>query len=118
MCGIFALMSKLDVSVIQNEFEKGKNRGPEYSKLTKINLLHAKDNNMYLGFHRLAINGLNDKSNQPLVHSGVFLICNGEIYNYKQLYDMMNLKGQTDSDCEVIIHLYQKYGLHIARTAN
>ena len=56
MCGIFALMSKLDVSVIQNEFEKGKNRGPEYSKLTKINLLHAKDNNMYLGFHRLAIN--------------------------------------------------------------
>ena len=110
MCGIFALMSKLDVSVIQNEFEKGKNRGPEYSKLTKINLLHTKDNNMYLGFHRLAINGLNDKSNQPLIHNGVFLICNGEIYNYKQLYDMMNLKGQTDSDCEVIIHLYQKYG--------
>jgi asparagine synthase (glutamine-hydrolysing) len=39
------------------------------------------------------------------------LICNGEIYNYKELYKLMNVSPNTDSDCEVIIHLYLKYGI-------
>jgi asparagine synthase (glutamine-hydrolysing) len=67
---------------------------------------------MSLGFHRLAINGLNKISNQPLIFQDIVLICNGEIYNYKELYALMEIDTPTTgSDCEVIIHLYLKYGI-------
>jgi asparagine synthase (glutamine-hydrolysing) len=107
MCGIFALLNSTDINIniIKNEFMKGKNRGPEFSKL------ESRFMKMVLGFHRLAINGLNEISNQPLVINDVVLICNGEIYNYKQLFKQMNIEAKTGSDCEVIIHLYIKYGI-------
>ncbi|NDB85328.1 MAG: hypothetical protein EB127_21895, partial [Alphaproteobacteria bacterium] len=60
---------------------------------------------------RLAINGLNAESNQPITIGDVSLICNGEIYNYKELYLSMDVTPETDSDCEVIVHLYLKYGM-------
>ena len=105
MCGIFALLNESFPSNVINEFEKGKHRGPENSTL-KTNYLQ-----MILGFHRLAINGLNEESNQPLVFENIVLICNGEIYNYKQLYKQMKTNYTTNSDCEVIIHLYITYGI-------
>jgi len=108
MCGIFSLLNTGGFSnqFITQQFEKGKNRGPEYSKLAPY-----LNYNFYLGFHRLAINGLNEKSNQPIIINNVLLICNGEIYNYKYLYNLMDAKPETDSDCEVIIHLYLRYGI-------
>jgi asparagine synthase (glutamine-hydrolysing) len=110
MCGIFALLNTDNLSIeekinVIEQFQKGKNRGPEYSKL-EYNYFK-----MILGFHRLAINGLNTESNQPIVYNNIVLICNGEIYNYKQLYKYMDVTPVTDSDCEVIIHLYLKYGI-------
>jgi len=106
MCGIFALLNyNIDTKTINNEFMKGQGRGPEFSKLDTSYI------KMTLGFHRLAINGLNEESNQPLVINDIVLICNGEIYNYKQLYKYMNIEPQTGSDCEVIIHLFIKYGI-------
>ena len=107
MCGIFTLLNnlKFDIDVINREFMKGQKRGPEFSKL------ETSYSNMVMGFHRLAINGLNNESNQPLVINDVVLICNGEIYNYTKLYKYMNIVPRTGSDCEVIIHLYIKYGL-------
>ena len=107
MCGIFALLNYYNYSLdeINNEFMKGQSRGPESSKLDTNYM------KMVLGFHRLAINGLNEESNQPLVVNDVVLICNGEIYNYKQLYQYMDITPTTGSDCEVIIHLYIKYGI-------
>jgi len=107
MCGIFALLNcnKFSNNIIEKEFMKGKNRGPEFSKLDTSFM------KMTLGFHRLAINGLNEESNQPLVINDIVLICNGEIYNYQQLYKYMNITPKTGSDCEVIIHLYLKYGI-------
>jgi len=110
MCGIFSLLNtdNSDISnklIIEEQFNKGKRRGPEYSKLENSYM------KMVLGFHRLAINGLNSESNQPIVYKDVILICNGEIYNYKQLYKYMDIIPETDSDCEVIIHLYIKYGI-------
>jgi asparagine synthase (glutamine-hydrolysing) len=107
MCGIFALLNTNDINKnnVLEQFEKGKNRGPEFSKLDDSYF------NMILGFHRLAINGLNSHANQPIVYNNVVLICNGEIYNYRQLYEYMNVKPDTDSDCEVIIHLFIKYGI-------
>lgn len=82
MCGIFALLnneyfSKAD---IQQEFEKGKHRGHEFSKLTS-NLIMKTD----FGFHRLSINGLNEASNEPLIIDDIVLICNGVIYNLRRV---------------------------------
>ena len=108
MCGIFSLLnSSLDCemeTMTNEQFYKCKGRGPEYSTL---NTYHK----LILGFHRLAINGLNDESNQPIIYNDIILICNGEIYNYEKLYQYMNVKPITNSDCEVIIHLYLKYGI-------
>jgi asparagine synthase (glutamine-hydrolysing) len=113
MCGIFAILNDNNNSsneILQREFVKGERRGPEASNLNSI------DTNCILGFHRLAINGLNDESNQPLIIDDIILICNGEIYNFYGLYELMDIKPTTGSDCEVIIHLYLKYG--IAKTVN
>jgi len=107
MCGIFAILNNTNIprTFVIKEFEKGKNRGPEFSVFKNV-MIQAD-----FGFHRLAINGLNDKSNQPIIIKEIALICNGEIYNYKELYEDMRVKPVTDSDCEVIIHLYMKYGI-------
>ena len=111
MCGIFALLHNKDSILynkdrILNEFNKGQNRGPEKSVLE-----YYDNNKIVLGFHRLAINGLNDISNQPIVADGLRLICNGEIYNYKELYKKYHFTPRTESDCEIIIHLYKKFGI-------
>ena len=106
MCGIFALLNtSYNINIVNSEFMKGKPRGPEFSKLDYSYL------KMNLGFHRLAINGLSEESNQPLVINDIVLICNGEIYNYKKLYEIMNITPLTGSDCEVIIYLYIRYGI-------
>lgn len=108
MCGIFALLnnaSRITYSNVETAFNLGKNRGPEYSKL-----LENSENEIF-GFHRLAINGLDSKSNQPFIFDDIILICNGEIYNYKKLFKNLNIIPNTNSDCEIIIHLYKKYGI-------
>lgn len=114
MCGIFTLINytrtvssgTIDTNKIIEIFNKGVNRGPESS------VIQFKDTLNYIkGFHRLAINGLNNESNQPLIFGEYSLICNGEIYNYKQLYQMMNIEPTTGSDCEIIIHLFIRYGI-------
>lgn len=109
MCGIFALLNYIEFynnETIEREFMKGQKRGPEFSKLdTSLN------KNLVFGFHRLAINGLDSESNQPFLINDIMLICNGEIYNYKQLYKQIGITPKTNSDCEIIIHLYEKYGI-------
>lgn len=109
MCGIFAFlnlnMQTCERNCIEEQFMKGQSRGPENS------VLDCSHFQVTLGFHRLAINGLNTQSNQPIVYENITLICNGEIYNYKKLYEVLNIQPQTESDCEVIIHLYLKYGI-------
>lgn len=107
MCGIFGLLNNkqtFDDKLIKTAFDKGANRGPEDTKLAHYS------EKLILGFKRLAINGLNTSSSQPMTIGGVTLICNGEIYNYKELYAMMGISPTTGSDCEVIIRMYKKYG--------
>jgi len=109
MCGIFALLNNTlteeQYELLLKSFMIGKSRGPEKSDMVRV------FTQTFLGFHRLAINGLNDKSNQPLYYNGIILICNGEIYNYKTLVEELDIQFTTDSDCEIIIHLYLKYGM-------
>jgi len=110
MCGIFVILNAdnapVDEKYIDFEFMKGQNRGPDCSKIyTSLN------NAAYLGVHRLSINGLNSNSDQPITVDGVTVICNGEIYNYKQLYKTLDVMPTTDSDCEVIIHMFIAHGI-------
>jgi asparagine synthase (glutamine-hydrolysing) len=107
MCGIFLLLNDIrDEEKIISNFEKGKMRGPESSNITFFH-----DHKAGFGFHRLAINGLNNSANQPMTIDGYTLICNGEIYNYKELHEFFAIKNSTGSDCEIIIHLYKKFGI-------
>lgn len=108
MCGIFSIINinyNLLTSVdIENSFMNGVSRGPEHSNRLKLD-------NCFHGFHRLAINGVNDKSNQPITIDNITLLCNGEIYNYKELYKYIDEVPRTESDCEIIIYLYKKFGI-------
>ena len=111
MCGIYSFLNYkkqgLSIENIKIEFLNGINRGPEDSKEKII-----EDYDTYLGFHRLAINGFNDtNASQPMEIDEIILICNGEIYNHKQLFNTMNIKPKSKSDCEVIIYLYKYYGI-------
>ena len=109
MCGILSIIGDTDI-FDETYFHKGSKRGPEHSIFTH----YSKE--VLFGFHRLAINGLNAASNQPIIIDNIILICNGEIYNYKYLYELSNSIPLTESDCEVIIHMYKKYGISTTLT--
>lgn len=108
MCGIFALLNNKDTKIsttfIKEQANRASHRGPDNSK-TEIR------NNDFIAFHRLAINGLDKQSDQPLILNNILLICNGEIYNYKRLYELIDINPVSNSDCEIIIHMYQLYGM-------
>ncbi len=113
MCGIFAYLSKQKISDeskidITKIAMLSKIRGPD-NTVTRI-----VDEYKYLVFHRLCINDLSEAGNQPLNHPddvGLTLICNGEIYNYNELIQQNNFSLSSSSDCEVILHMYKKYGI-------
>lgn len=105
MCGIFAVFNDKEHGKYETNFNNGKNRGPDNSTFLTVS------EKILLGFHRLSINGLDNSSDQPLQHDNIILICNGEIYNYKELGQHLDIKMNTHSDCEIIIHLYKKYGI-------
>jgi asparagine synthetase B (glutamine-hydrolysing) len=73
MCGIFSIISKnkeLNINEIKECFEKGKNRGPEESRI-----VNYQEKNIF-GFHRLAINGIEDvTAMQPFNIENYILIC-------------------------------------------
>ena len=68
---------------------KCKKRGPDNTVTRTI------DQNKFLMFHRLKINDISELGNQPIVHPEDFnitVICNGEIYNWKEHADKNNFK--------------------------
>jgi len=60
----------------------------------------------------LAINDLSSDGNQPFISNdgNTILVCNGEIYNYKQLASEYQIELTSNSDCEIIMQLYLKIG--------
>ena len=67
-----------------------------------------------LGHRRLSIIDL-DKGHQPVSNEdgSVWIVFNGEIYNYQELRRQLEQKGhtfRTDSDTETIVHLYEDLG--------
>lgn len=108
MCGIFGYSGHdIEPEALNNAFLKTRKRGPDN------NILKSITDNLIFGFHRLSINDTSFKGNQPLFHpkKPYCIICNGEIYNYKQLVEENNFTMYSNSDCEVILYLYEKYGI-------
>ena len=108
MCGIWAILGK---SLTQEErqalLRKLEARGPEFTTLQDIS-----GTNVTLGFTRLAINGLTPNGNQPFVKGSTYIICNGEIYNYKELANRWMIPlAEGTSDCAVIASLAEQLGM-------
>lgn len=107
MCGIFSLIDlkikNLDVVKIFKDFMCLKHRGPDSSHFEIYN-------NVIIGFHRLAIINNSFSGNQPFIlndeNRTILFICNGEIYNYKELIEKYSLLSEVKSDCFVIPQIY------------
>jgi asparagine synthase (glutamine-hydrolysing) len=117
MCGIWLYIAQrgtYDINTIFASSQKLKSRGPDRNCTHKLSF---NDYDIYLSFYRLAIMDLSTDGDQPFVlqenSRTIYLLCNGEIYNYKYLVDKYNLqdKLKSHSDCEVLIHLYSVIGL-------
>jgi asparagine synthase (glutamine-hydrolysing) len=72
------------------------------------------DNRCLLGHNRLSIIDLEGGA-QPLANEdqSVWVVCNGEIYNYIELREKLIEAGhqfRTQSDCEVLVHLFEDKG--------
>jgi len=78
-------------------------RGPEGGKVTHIGSSGS------LGFTRLAINGLSSAGMQPMTQGSLTWICNGELYNWKEVAERQSLLCLSDSDCSVIGPLWAKF---------
>src|SRR5215471_5388117 len=75
-----------------------------------------------LGFRRLSINDLAG-GHQPMsdAEDTVWVVFNGEIYNYRELRIELQNKGyqfRTSSDTEVIIHGYKEWGTEVFNHLN
>ena len=131
MCGIWGLLTlnssfKSDVN-LHDAFMKIKSRGPDRST-------YIDNNNYKIGFHRLAIMDTSIQGDQPFSFSyaltdkgtgrqvlrTIYAMCNGEIYNYKEIVNSDEFKEcivktnytlKSHSDCEVILPLFLHYGI-------
>jgi asparagine synthase (glutamine-hydrolysing) len=108
MCGIFFYQSDDSIKKtkkILKQFNRIKSRGPDVSNFRLYN------ENVAIGFHRLAIVDTSTAGEQPFEYDNCFVcVVNGEIYNYKQIIEDLKdknpeLKLQSGSDCEVILPL-------------
>lgn len=73
-----------------------------------------------LGHRRLSIIDLSSAAHQPIPNEDktIWVVLNGEIYNYKDLRDELEKKGHiftSHSDTEVIAHLYEEKGLDFVK---
>ena len=106
MCGIIGVYYKNKEQNIKEILDSSlilKNRGPDSGRLLSLD-------NYFLGFRRLSINDTCEKGMQPFTKGSISVICNGEIYNHKYLQEKYNITCRSLSDCECIIHLYEKLG--------
>jgi asparagine synthase (glutamine-hydrolysing) len=97
-------------------------RGPDdsgcHQTVAKTELGEA-NGGVALGFRRLSIIDLTG-GHQPMVESGgsVWVVFNGEIYNYRELRNDLQRRGhvfRTESDTEVLLEVYKAYGTDCVR---
>lgn len=118
MCGIWALLGSPSFDPTPY-LAKLKARGPEQSAHKTVLCGYQP---VHLGFTRLAINGLTAAGDQPMrcdansalqnerLCDSLHWICNGEIYNYKDLAARHGIAlAEGSSDCQIIGPLYERY---------
>lgn len=114
MCGICGIVSGDNNKVTEDNvigmLDELIHRGPDdYG----VYLKNSGKSSIILGQRRLSIIDLTT-GHQPIFNEdrSLSIICNGEIYNFKELRVKLEKDGhkfQTNSDTEVIVHLYEKY---------
>ncbi|MBW2003243.1 MAG: asparagine synthase (glutamine-hydrolyzing) [Deltaproteobacteria bacterium] len=88
-------------------------RGPDDDG---VYLNHLPDLSIGLGHRRLSIIDLSSAGRQPMSNEDktVWMVFNGEIYNFQSLRAELEGKGHqfsSQTDCEVVIHLYEEEGI-------
>ena len=110
MCGIVGVVDpSLDSSRLEASLRLLRHRGPD-----DRGMFLDPDRQLGLGHARLSIIDL-ETGAQPLYsHDGrLALVCNGEIYDFERQRGELEKEGSrfaTNSDAELIIHLYLKHG--------
>lgn len=112
MCSIFVLTGK-DVPLPKAEqaFYRTVSRGPDMSNFYETE-------RGIVGFHRLAIMGLNATGMQPFVRGKNFCVCNGELYGFRterKLLEELGDRFVSESDCEILLPMYERYGVEMFR---
>src|SRR5438874_1544074 len=117
MCGIAGFVDCQEASKARSEEERAQilesmcrvitHRGPDDQGV----LLK---NGVALGMRRLSIIDLAG-GHQPISNEdeAVTIVCNGEIYNYRELQSILQSRGhrfRTNSDTEAIVHAYEEFG--------
>jgi len=103
MCGIWCRIgSNNDPQDPRPWVKQLEARGPEGTRIVHLN------DKVTMAFTRLAINGLTNAGMQPYTKGPLTWICNGEIYNSKELEESLGLEN-TGSDCECIGDLYMRH---------
>ena len=117
MCGISGIISDFDKDfgsrrLLEDLTDAIKHRGPDDCGYYETR--NQSGQYVGLGHRRLSIIDI-DSGKQPITNEeeNIFLVFNGEIYNYQKLRDQLISKGhvfRTQSDSEVIVHAYEEYG--------
>lgn len=109
MCSIIGLSKCDDFEKNKKSFEKSNSRGPDGTS-------YYNANSALLGFKRLAIMGLNEFGMQPFSYDDKVLVCNGEIYGFRDIKIELLKKGysfKSDSDCEILLPLFKEFGFEM-----
>ena len=109
MCSIIGFTSKeLTAQSVREYFDRTVSRGPDATRMAELD-------GAVLGFHRLSIMGLDESGMQPFCLDGDAVVCNGELYGFRQLRKELSAKYsfKSESDCEIILPLYREYGLEM-----
>tara|TARA_X000000950_G_scaffold248211_1_gene307106 strand:+ start:251 stop:2035 length:1785 start_codon:yes stop_codon:yes gene_type:complete len=109
MCGIYGAVGSniKKYSKELNSFDKLlHHRGPDGNGIYK-------SNNILLGHRRLNIIDLTSKANQPMrsKNNNNIISFNGEIYNYKQILNKLNLDPNKFGDTRALIELFSRKGI-------
>lgn len=115
MCGIlFTNNPEIEQGLFLKALDDMNHRGPDAPGG------YGSFGNNQLGHNRLKIIDIDNRSNQPFTSScGQYeIIFNGEIYNFKELAKVHNLKLRTKSDTEVLLELYIQFGPSILNRLN
>lgn len=106
MCAVFGILGEYDESKAKKALSLLAHRGPDFCGITQRE-------NLFFAHQRLSIIDTHSHSNQPLQHDKILLSFNGEIYNFKKLKQELTNEFvfKTQSDTEVIIAAYLKWGV-------